>query len=454
MSVKLSKGGWGSGSSMRISQSRGSMPGRRIYQSQSVQGFGSGARIASVSSSSSMALGSGLGMGSSSLGSGLVMGSSSLGSGLGMGSSLLLGNEKVTMQKLNERLHNYLEKVRCLEEANSKLELQIRQYYEKSTPAQRDWTVYWVTIKDLRDQINNLILDNSRLMLQVDNSKLAAEDFKNKFDGELAIRMAVESDINGLRKILDDMTLEKSQLEMEIENLKEELIYIKKNHEEELKGLRGQLSGTVTVDVSTEQGPDVAKALAELREHYDAIATQNKQEAEDWYNQQCITIQQERSTHAEVCQAEKAQLTQLRQSFQGLDMEYQSLLSIIGSLEANLGDVELRYGAQRSNMQGTMTRLEGELMDFRQKIEENVKAYAALMDSKCLLEKEIATYRQLLQGGSSQASSLQTAGQNKTILIRSEVRSEPVVSKTVKRIVEETVNGVVVSSSVEDISIN
>ncbi|GCC38147.1 hypothetical protein chiPu_0016659 [Chiloscyllium punctatum] len=266
--------------------------------------------------------------------------------------------------------------------------------------------------------------------------------------------MAVESDINGLRKILDDMTLEKSQLEMEIENLKEELIYIKKNHEEELKGLRGQLSGTVTVDVSTEQGPDVAKALAELREHYDAIATQNKQEAEGWYNQQCITIQQERSTHAEVCQAEKAQLTQLRQSFQGLDMEYQSLLSIIGSLEANLGDVELRYGAQRSNMQGTITRLEGELMDFRQKIEENVKAYATLMDSKCLLEKEIATYRQLLQGGSSQVSSLQTAGQNKTIVIRNEVRSEPVVSKTVKRIVEETVNGVVVSSSVEDISIN
>ncbi|GCC39290.1 hypothetical protein chiPu_0023379 [Chiloscyllium punctatum] len=118
------------------------MPGRRIYQSQSVQGFGSGARIASVSSSSSLALGSGLGMGSSSLSS-----------GLGMGSSLLLGNEKVTMQKLNERLYSYLEKVRCLEEANSKLELQIRQYYEKSTPAQRDWTAYWVTIKDLRDQV-------------------------------------------------------------------------------------------------------------------------------------------------------------------------------------------------------------------------------------------------------------------------------------------------------------
>ncbi|XP_048470751.1 keratin, type I cytoskeletal 19-like [Rhincodon typus] len=439
MSVYISKGGWGSGGSTRFSQSGGGRSSARVYQSQSMYGFGSQPRIASVSS---VALGSGLAAGSSSLSSGLVMGGGSL-----------IGNEKVTMQNLNDRLSTYLENVRSLEEANSKLELQIRQIYEKATPAQRDWSAYWVTIKDLRDQINNSILDNSSLMLQVDNSKLAAEDFTNKFETELGIRMAVEGDINGMRKLLDDMTLEKSQLEMQIENLKEELIYIKKNHEEELKGLRGQLSGNITVDVTAEQGPDVTKALAEFREEYENIAAKNRREAEEWYTQQCVTMQQEHSLGAEACQAEKAQLTQLRQNLQGMDMEYQSLLSIIASLEANLRDVELRYAGQRDELQITISRMEAELMEIRRKIEENVKAYATLMDSKCLLEREITTYRQLLQGGSSQVSNLQTTGQNKTVVIRNEVRSEPVVSKTVKRVVEESVNGVVVSSSVENISI-
>uniref|UniRef100_A0A8B9CEI4 Keratin, type I cytoskeletal 19 n=1 Tax=Anser brachyrhynchus TaxID=132585 RepID=A0A8B9CEI4_9AVES len=376
------------------------------FRAPSIHG-GSGGRGVSVSSARfvSSGLGSGLGGGygsgfSSSFGGGFGGG---YGGGLGSGDGLLSGNEKTTMQNLNDRLASYLEKVRALEEANSDLETKIRDWYQKQGPSPaRDYSPYHKTIEDLRDKILAATIDNSKIVLQIDNARLAADDFKTKFETEQALRMSVEADINGLRRVLDELTLARTDLELQIESLKEELAYLKKNHEEEVSALGGQVAGQVSVELDSAPGIDLSKILADMRDQYELMAEKNRKDAEAWFHSKTEELNREVAVNTEQLQSSKSEVTDLRRTLQGLEIELQSQLSMKGALESTLADTEGRYSAQLAHLQDLIGSIEAQLADLRADMERQNSEYKMLMDIKTRLEQEIATYRQLLEGQESQ----------------------------------------------------
>uniref|UniRef100_A0A8C8RZK3 Keratin, type I cytoskeletal 19 n=1 Tax=Pelusios castaneus TaxID=367368 RepID=A0A8C8RZK3_9SAUR len=332
-------------------------------------------------------------------GSGLY---SSFDGGFGGSDGLLSGNEKSTMQNLNDRLASYLDRVRALEEANSDLEIKIRDWQQKQGPGPaHDYSHYFKTIEDLRDKIFAATIDNSKIVLQIDNARLAADDFKTKYETEQALRMSVEADINGLRRVLDELTLARTDLEMQIESLKEELAYLKKNHEEEMNAQGEQIRGQVSVEVDSAPGIDLTKTLADMRDQYEVISEKNRKDAETWFNTKIEDLNQEVAINTEQLQTSKTEITDLRRTLQGLEIELQSQLSMKTALEGTLADTENRYGAQLAQIQILISNIEAQLTDLRADMERQNSDYKMLMDIKTRLEQEIATYRQLLEGQES-----------------------------------------------------
>ncbi|XP_006114350.2 keratin, type I cytoskeletal 12 [Pelodiscus sinensis] len=451
-----------SGGSVRVSSSSGG----GSFGGGSGGGFG----VASLLGSSS-GFGGGLG---NSIGGGFGGGfGSSLGAGFGGGfgagsggdGGLLSGTEKETMQNLNDRLAVYLNKVHSLEEANTELECKIREWYEKNGPgasgpgAGHDYGKYYLIIEDLRNKIINATIDNARIVLQIDNARLAADDFRLKYENEAALRQSVEADINGLRRVLDELTLTRTDLEMQIEGLNEELAYLKKNHEEELQSFQGNATGQVSVEMDAAPGIDLTKILNDMRGQYEVIAEQNRKEAEAWFSEKSMELKREISTNTEQLQSGKSEITDLRRILQGLEIELQSQLSMKKSLEDTLAETEASYCAQLSQIQLQIGNLESQLFQVRADMERQNAEYQQLLNIKTRLEMEIETYRRLLdgefgsaftggQGGSFESSSL-TSSKSQTQSLDSS--NDPTKTRKIKTIIEEVVDGKIVSSQVQEV---
>ncbi|CAL8254751.1 unnamed protein product [Boreogadus saida] len=243
------------------------------------------------------------------------------------GSSLGLGaSDKETMQGLNDRLASYLDKVRSLERSNTELEALIKTLMLEKSPKGHDVEGMLAQAHTIGLEVRKRTLENARIMLEIDNAKLAADDFRVKWEAEATLCLSVERDCLALRRAKSDHDQMIATLRGDLDSLKEEIYFLKKNHDEEVGALKARLSTEqVSVEVDAVHGPDLGALMAELRVQYEAIARKNKEEAENWYLKKLEAVQSEVKQSNEALRCAQGELSERRRFLQALEGELESL---------------------------------------------------------------------------------------------------------------------------------
>ncbi|XP_072517522.1 vimentin [Salminus brasiliensis] len=308
-------------------------------------------------------------------------------------------NEKEEMQELNVRFAGYIEKVQALEQRNAtlKAELEALQARFKGGPAGLG-EEYEAKFKEMRDLIEALTAEKGAADIERGYIEEEVEVWRLKLEEELALKEEAEMILREFRQDVDNATLQKADLEKQVEQLVAEIEFLKKLHDEEVADLLKQIEESkVTVELDSDR-PDLAAYLRKMRSEIEAAAARNVQEAEKWYKGKFDTLKEHASKHENQMRTMKDEITTYHNQVTDLQNQIDGLRAQNAALEQQLDDMELAHLDKVAGLEAIIAQLESQLCETKVEMAKYMADYQELLHIKLRLDAEIATYRKLLEG--------------------------------------------------------
>uniref|UniRef100_A0A2M4BJ15 Putative nuclear envelope protein n=1 Tax=Anopheles marajoara TaxID=58244 RepID=A0A2M4BJ15_9DIPT len=301
--------------------------------------------------------------------------------------------EKADLQGLNDRLAAYIDRVRFLEQENTRLSTEVTTSQEIVT---REITnvksMYERELSDARKLLDETSRERAKLEMDAKRLWEENEDLKRRL--ERKTKEAADAERNGRAQEAraNEISGKYNTLLSEHKKTKDE----QKELEKELAKLKKQLdTARKNLEEETLARVDLENTVQSLREELTFKDQIHQQEVNETKNRRQIDITEIDGALSQQYEAK------LQQTLHDLRQEYDDQLRINRSeisdlYETRLRDLEAQMNLERVRHAEEKAKLMEELERMRKEISLQLQEYQDLMDIKITLDMEIAAYDRLL----------------------------------------------------------
>ncbi|XP_053479075.1 synemin isoform X2 [Ictalurus furcatus] len=303
--------------------------------------------------------------------------------------------EKLQLQELNQRLGQYLSRAKLLEQENARLVAEINTIRHNRSA---EWeNTRMAELREMRRLVEQLSLEKSRAEMEREKLRRELQLIQAMRSDESAFSRGLDGELKGCEKQLQNALQTNSALEKRMFQLQNECALFHDAHRNEVARLRDQVHTRVLPVVTrTYHGPPAF--TTEEVQNYALSLSESWMETFEVYRQQVEEM--EESIKADQARLEDirrekveyaSELNKLR-----VEMEKHSQMQL--ELEQHLMDMQEKFRKDVSQYQIIVEELEQERMFLANTISEKLKDHHELLQVKMGLGMEVAAYRALLEG--------------------------------------------------------
>ncbi|XP_035494130.1 keratin-like protein KRT222 [Scophthalmus maximus] len=333
-----------------------------------------------------------------------------------------------TMWGLNARLKGFLEQVTKLQEANQQLEAQIANWGTRSTSRSQDWSQQEETLGELRAQVGKLLMENAQLALHSDSMKSRAVAIQARCETEERNTRRLEQQVALLRDTKRKADRSSMALQADVHRSMTELQEMHQEFEaaqalqlQRAGSCDALLASTTAAAAGGEEEDGTGMELTRLLDRIRAQCDQNRLPGPGERANPTRglvgpshsgagagathrgALSEEEAAWAQVSlggaalREARAELAEARKQWHSMQVEMETMHALEKGLERSLHQTQRMYSNQLQDLSQVIVGLERELEQVRGGLATQRQRHSQLLNTKMRLEREIATYRRLLE---------------------------------------------------------